>query len=139
MFSVISTLFRTICYPLNLVFGSVYRALCGWIPSASTALKPEPEDTTPAGNDISDSPASHIEIRIIHQYLPGVSEIIGWGGGSYIGLVDDTTVLKYPHVPGDRQSLEVEAQLLQRPSPPWLPLISPHIAKATVFIINTWG
>ncbi|CDM30090.1 Tyrosine-protein kinase, catalytic domain [Penicillium roqueforti FM164] len=80
--------------------------------SASTALKPEPEDTTPAGNDISDSPASHIEIRIIHQYLPGVSEIIGWGGGSYIGLVDDTTVLKYPHVPGDRQSLEVEAQLL---------------------------
>ncbi|KAJ5799200.1 uncharacterized protein N7518_001268 [Penicillium psychrosexuale] len=113
MFSIISTLFRPICYPLNLVFGSIYRALRGWIPSAGTTLKPEPEDTTPAGNDVSNSPASHVDIRVIHQYLPpGVSEIIGWGGGSYIGLVDDTTALKYPHVPGDRQSLEVEAQLL---------------------------
>lgn len=33
----------------------------------------------------------------------------------------------------------LDSVFIQRPSPPWLPLISPHIAKATEFIINTWG
>lgn len=46
-------------------------------------------------------------------YPPGVSEIIGCGGECFIGAIDDLSVLKYPSVPGDRESIHIEAQLLQ--------------------------
>ncbi|CAG7936707.1 unnamed protein product [Penicillium olsonii] len=57
---------------------------------------------------------SHIEIVELRSYYPpGVSEIIVLGGGSFIGLIDDTTVLKYPNIPGDIEGIHVEAKLLE--------------------------
>ncbi|KAJ5159144.1 uncharacterized protein N7500_008795 [Penicillium coprophilum] len=38
--------------------------------------------------------------------------IIAQGGDHFIGLVDESTILKYPFFPGNRGSLEIEAQLL---------------------------
>jgi hypothetical protein len=39
---------------------------------------------------------------IVHPYLPdGVSEIIAQGSSSFIGILDDQTVLKYPSVVGE--------------------------------------
>lgn len=46
-------------------------------------------------------------------YPPGVSKIIGRGGWCYIGLVDESTVLKYPKHPEEGDSIQVEAQLLK--------------------------
>lgn len=46
-------------------------------------------------------------------YPPGVSEIIGCSGECFIGAIDDSTVLKYPSLPGDHENIHIEAQLLQ--------------------------
>lgn len=57
---------------------------------------------------------TNAEIVEVHSYRPpGVSEIIARGGGTFIGAVDDTTVLKYPLIPDDRESIETEARLLE--------------------------
>lgn len=57
---------------------------------------------------------SHIEIIQAHRYYPnGGKEMIGRGGGNYIGVLDETTVLNYPCIPGRDSSLEVESQLLE--------------------------
>ncbi|CAG7920977.1 unnamed protein product [Penicillium olsonii] len=57
---------------------------------------------------------SHIEtVELRSYYPPGVSEIIALGGGSFIGLIDDTTVLKYSNIPGDIEGIHVEAKLLE--------------------------
>ena len=57
---------------------------------------------------------SHIEIVEVRRYYPpGVSEIIGRGGESFIGLIDDFTVLKYPCIPGNLESIHIEAKLLE--------------------------
>ncbi|PWY87254.1 kinase-like protein, partial [Aspergillus sclerotioniger CBS 115572] len=45
-------------------------------------------------------------------YPPGVSKVIGRGGWCYIGLIDDSTVLKYPKIPGEGDNIKVEAQIL---------------------------
>ena len=49
-------------------------------------------------------------------YKPeGVTEFLGLGADSFIGLVDETTVLKYPKTPGDKTALAIlaiEAQIL---------------------------
>lgn len=56
---------------------------------------------------------SHVEVVQVRPYYPpGVSEIIGRGGECFIGLIDQTTVLKYPCVPGDHDSIRIEARLL---------------------------
>lgn len=57
---------------------------------------------------------SHVEIiEVFRYYPPGVSEIIGRGGESFIGAIDDNTVLKYPCIPGNLESIRIEAQLLE--------------------------
>lgn len=57
---------------------------------------------------------AHIEVIEVRRYRPpGVTDIIDRGGGSFIGLVDETTVLKYPCLPGDREGIEIEAELLR--------------------------
>ncbi|KAJ5138868.1 uncharacterized protein N7515_003716 [Penicillium bovifimosum] len=57
---------------------------------------------------------SHIEIIEVRRYHPpGVSEIIGRGGESFIGLIDDSTVLKYPCIPGNLEGIHIEAKLLE--------------------------
>lgn len=67
----------------------------------------------PAANDLSGSSASHIGILEVYPYLPpGVSKIIGGGGESFIGVTDESTVLKYPCIPSNRESFQMEAQLL---------------------------
>ena len=49
-------------------------------------------------------------------YKPeGVTEFLGLGADSFIGIVDETTVLKYPKDPGDKTALAIlaiEAQIL---------------------------
>ena len=49
-------------------------------------------------------------------YKPeGVSEFLGLGSDSFIGTVDETTILKYPKTPGDKtalSNLDLEAQIL---------------------------
>jgi serine/threonine protein kinase len=59
------------------------------------------------------------EIVIIkHYYPPGVKEIIGAGTFSFIGAVDESTVLKYPLVSGDDMGqLEIERKLLEHVCP----------------------
>ncbi|KAI9835658.1 MAG: hypothetical protein M1837_003685 [Sclerophora amabilis] len=52
-----------------------------------------------------------IEIR---PYNPdGVSSIIATESMNDIGLIDETTVLKYPHLPHEPNALEIEEQILQ--------------------------
>ncbi|EER38516.1 conserved hypothetical protein [Histoplasma capsulatum H143] len=56
---------------------------------------------------------SHIEIVEVRRYYPpGVSEIIGRGGECFIGAIDDLTVMKYPCIPGNLESIHTEAHLL---------------------------
>jgi hypothetical protein len=44
-----------------------------------------------------------MEGRIVPLYHPnGVSKVIGFGSSSFIGLLDDNTVLKYPRTPGEQ-------------------------------------
>lgn len=60
------------------------------------------------------STMSNVEIVHIHRYYPpGVSEIIGRGGESFIGVLDESTVLKYPCIPGNDESIKTEARLLK--------------------------
>ncbi|KAH7318939.1 kinase-like domain-containing protein [Rhexocercosporidium sp. MPI-PUGE-AT-0058] len=57
---------------------------------------------------------SHIEIVEVHRYYPnGIKRIIGRGGENYIGVVDESTVLKYPCIPGITSNLRAETQLLE--------------------------
>lgn len=56
---------------------------------------------------------SHVTVIEIHPYYPpGVSKIIGSGTECFIGLIDNSRVLKYPRIPGNNASIEVEARLL---------------------------
>lgn len=56
----------------------------------------------------------HIEIIEVHRYYPkGVERIIDRGGESYIGVVDESTVLKYPCIQGITSNLRVESKLLE--------------------------
>ena len=51
----------------------------------------------------------------------GITEFLGIGTNSYVGIVDETTVLKYPHIPGDKSALAIlglEARMLE--------VIGPH-------------
>lgn len=56
---------------------------------------------------------SHISYVELHQYLPqGVKRIIAHGGGCWIGEVDETTVLKYPHTREEMKWVRIEAKIL---------------------------
>ena len=63
--------------------------------------------------------SDEMDVVIIKQYFPpGVKEIIGTGTFSYIGVVDESTVLKYPHVVGqDLEQQEIEIKLLEQVCP----------------------
>jgi serine/threonine protein kinase len=55
---------------------------------------------------------------VVHHYYeyhpPGVKKVLGIGTSAWVGLVDETTVFKYPLAPGgDMSRLEVERQLLE--------------------------
>lgn len=65
------------------------------------------------------------EVVIIKRYCPpGVKEIIGAGTFSFIGVVDEFTVFKYPLVPNDgMEQLEIERKLLEIVCP------HPHIIQ----------
>jgi hypothetical protein len=57
---------------------------------------------------------SNVEIVEVHQYYPnGVQRIIARGGGCYIGLIDEVTVLKYPRQRVEASTVQIESQLLQ--------------------------
>ncbi|KAF1957549.1 kinase-like protein [Byssothecium circinans] len=56
---------------------------------------------------------SHITHVHLHQHLPhGVKRIIAHGGGCWIGEVDKSTVLKYPHTAEEMKQIRIEAQIL---------------------------
>jgi hypothetical protein len=50
-------------------------------------------------------------IYIIPYYPKGVQQIITSGGDHYIGSINETTVLKYPHIKGDSRGIEVETAI----------------------------
>lgn len=54
--------------------------------------------------------------EIIYFYKPeGVTEFLGLGTSSFIGIVDETTILKYRKILGDKTAraiLDLEAQIL---------------------------
>lgn len=54
------------------------------------------------------------DIYVIPYYPEGVKHIITTGGSHYIGFVNETTALKYPHFKGDVDALRVESAILQR-------------------------
>ncbi|CAG7942198.1 unnamed protein product [Penicillium salamii] len=57
---------------------------------------------------------SHVTITQVPRYYPpGVQEIISRGSECLIGTIDELTVLKYPCIPGNYQSVQIEAQLLE--------------------------
>ena len=62
-----------------------------------------------------------VEHETIYFYKPeGVIDFLWAGSSSFVGIVDDTTVLKYPDKPGDEQileSLDLEARILARIGP----------------------
>ncbi|KAL9046820.1 MAG: hypothetical protein Q9214_000447 [Letrouitia sp. 1 TL-2023] len=60
-----------------------------------------------------------VEIRIFYR-PEGVTEFLGLGSGSFVGILDETTILKYPKEPGDKAALEIldiEAQILRTIGP----------------------
>lgn len=66
---------------------------------------------------------AHQEADTVHYYYqyypPGVTKVLGSGASTWIGIVDDSTVLKYPLDPGgDMTRLEVERKLYE--------IIGPH-------------
>jgi hypothetical protein len=67
-----------------------------------------------AASDISIDSASNAEIIEIHRYCPpGVSQIIGRSGENFIGIVGESTVLKCPCIPTNRENIQIEARLLE--------------------------
>lgn len=54
-----------------------------------------------------------MEIHVQPYFPEGVLRIIASGGTNYVGLVDENTVLKYPHFAEDLDALEIEAKLLK--------------------------
>ena len=51
-------------------------------------------------------------LRFTSIGLPGVSKVIGRGSEFFIGLIDESKILKNPRIAGDSTSIEVKAQLL---------------------------
>lgn len=59
---------------------------------------------------------SHHAVEINLYYPENVKDVISMGSSSFIGLVDETTVMKYPHHANDEakhSSLDIEAQILE--------------------------
>ena len=55
---------------------------------------------------------SHMTYVEIRRYLPqGVKRIIAHGSGCWIGEVDKTTVLKYPHTDEEMKWVQIEAKI----------------------------
>jgi hypothetical protein len=60
------------------------------------------------------STISNVEIIHVYRYYPlGVLEIIGRSGESFIGVLDEFTVLKYPYIPSNDEGIRTEARLLE--------------------------
>lgn len=77
------------------------------------------QDDTTAPTDIErDQPTSNvIEVITLHDYYPpGVAEIIGHSAFCYIGIIDESMIMKYPNIEGDRQrreAIEIEAKIYE--------------------------
>lgn len=60
---------------------------------------------------------SNVRVITINRYYPsGVSEIIARSACRFIGIVDESTVMKYPKIEGDRQCrewLEIKAKIYE--------------------------
>ncbi|KAJ5175633.1 uncharacterized protein N7482_001510 [Penicillium canariense] len=112
-------LFQAIWYPLGTVSGPVFKALRSWTKHASDSKALDtyspPTSAIDGGAENTEHPNDDSHIRYItvrHYYPPGVSEIIGHGFMVWIGVIDEFTVLKYPHVPGDLARIQTEARIL---------------------------
>jgi hypothetical protein len=56
---------------------------------------------------------SHITHTHLYQYPPqGVKKIIAHGGGCWIGEVDKSKVMKFPHTAEEMKWIQIEAQIL---------------------------
>ncbi|KAE8354767.1 kinase-like domain-containing protein [Aspergillus coremiiformis] len=112
--------FRALCYPFKVVFSSIFKALpsrpCQTGDAEVLGISSQPtsiNDCTTV-NEGDSNALSHVEIIEVRRYYPpGVSEIIGRGGECFIGAINDSTVLKYPCIPGNNEGIYIEAQLLE--------------------------
>jgi hypothetical protein len=77
------------------------------LPNASTLSRQEA--TIPGPCQTMDG-----DIYVVPWYPEGVQYIITTSGHHYIGCVDESTILKYPHFKGTSDALAVEAKILQR-------------------------
>lgn len=81
----------------------------------NTFTSPLRKMTSIVQNDRTEDINAESYITITHvprYYPPGAQEIIGRGSECLIGAIDEFTVLKYPCIPGNYQSVQIEAQLL---------------------------
>ncbi|KAJ5751491.1 uncharacterized protein N7511_008456 [Penicillium nucicola] len=108
-------LFQAIWFHLHIVFGSIFKALRGRTHASDSDANDTSSLHISAINDSAEpvNADSHVEfIEVPRYYPPGVTEIIGRGGECFVGAIDEFTVLKYPCIPGNYQSIQIEAQLL---------------------------
>ncbi|KAF2786082.1 hypothetical protein K505DRAFT_368535 [Melanomma pulvis-pyrius CBS 109.77] len=72
------------------------------------------------GNQIAKMDCTAFHVFALHSSMlypispDGVQHIVTTGGNHYIGFVNESTILKYPHFKGTRGALGVELEILQR-------------------------
>lgn len=54
------------------------------------------------------------DIHVVPYYPKHVNYIITTGSNHYIGFVNEATILKYPHFPGELAALRVEREIFER-------------------------
>lgn len=70
----------------------------------------------------------HADVAVYRHYCPpGVKRVIATGTSAFIGVVDESTVLKYPLSPRDVSRLEVARKLLK--------IVGPHPRYRTSYQI----
>ncbi|PYI35300.1 kinase-like protein, partial [Aspergillus indologenus CBS 114.80] len=107
-------------YPLVTIFKSLWKALGALRPPShcegscqqSSLLRRQPGTET-LQNELPTHPSNVTVIKTLRYCPPQVTSIISRGGGNFIGLINDTTVLKYPCAAGNMEGLEIEARLLE--------------------------
>lgn len=59
---------------------------------------------------MSEAESDNVDTVVIMYWQPEeVKSYLANGGANYVGVVDDTTVLKYPHIKGELEHLRMEA------------------------------
>ncbi|OQE15756.1 hypothetical protein PENFLA_c030G04835 [Penicillium flavigenum] len=113
--------FKFVCYPFDVVLRFIGRGWGAWRPSTrgtevldqDAPSKYQTTEYPPDAFDVPDQPPNTTVAFSLEYYPPGASKVIGRGSWCYIGLVDESTVLKYPKHLEEGDNIQVKAQLLE--------------------------